>query len=74
MALPTTAGNCIYYAGSSSHKRDILNGNIIHVDHHYPWSKGGSTTRSNAALVYASANLRKGATVPVPIKRVAVAA
>ncbi len=54
--------------------RDILNGSIIHVDHHYPWSKGGSTTRSNAALVYASANLRKGATVPVQIKRVPVAA
>ncbi len=50
--------------------RDILNGDIIHVDHQYPWSKGGSTTQSNAALVYASANRKKGATVPVKIKRV----
>jgi len=56
--------------GKEINCRDILNGDIIHVDHQYPWSKGGSTTKSNAALVYASANRKKGATVPVKIKRV----
>ena len=56
--------------GKEINCRDILNGNILHVDHNYPWSKGGPTTKSNAALVYKGANLSKGASIPVPMKKV----
>ena len=56
--------------GKEINCRDILNGDIIHVDHNYPWSKGGSTTKSNAALVYKGANLSKGASIRVPMKKV----
>ena len=55
--------------GKEINCRDILNGDIIEVDHHYPWSKGGRTTKSNAALVYKTANRSKGASIPVAIKK-----
>ena len=40
--------------------RDIMNGQIIEVDHHFiPHSKGGKTIKENAALVYKEANRQK---------------
>jgi len=40
--------------------RDVMNGQIIEVDHHFiPHSKGGQTVKENAALVYKSANREK---------------
>ena len=56
-------------SGKEINCRDILNGSIIEVDHNYPWAKGGLTTKSNAALLYASENRKKSASVPVKIKR-----
>ena len=56
-------------SGKEINCRDILNGNIIHVDHNYPWAEGGFTTKSNAALLYASENRKKSATIPLKIKR-----
>ena len=56
-------------SGKEINCRDILNGSIIEVDHNYPWAKGGFTTKSNAALLYASENRKKSATIPLKIKR-----
>jgi len=41
--------------------RHIYDGSVTHIDHKDPWSKGGPTTVENAQLVFANANLRKGA-------------
>ena len=41
--------------------RHIYDGSVTHIDHKDPWSKGGQTTIENAQLVFANANLRKGA-------------
>ena len=43
--------------------RHILNGQVTHVDHHEPHRHGGETSLENARLVYAEANLEKGATL-----------
>ena len=40
---------------------DVCNGNLIHVDHRHPHSKGGLTNFDNAQLVLKKANLEKGA-------------
>ena len=39
--------------------KDILNGQVIEVDHKYPWSKGGKTVNENAALLYKDENRSK---------------
>ena len=39
----------------------ILDGDYAHMDHVVPYSKGGQTIPSNAALVHAECNLTKGA-------------
>ena len=57
-------------SGNLINCRDILNGSIIEVDHHYPWSKGGKTEEDNGALLYATANNAKGASLPVDIEEV----
>ena len=43
--------------------RDVMNGQIIEVDHEFPHSKGGLTIKENAALVYKSANREKSAQI-----------
>ena len=46
--------------GKKIHARDVMNGQIIEVDHYFiPHSKGGQTVKENAALVYKSANREK---------------
>ena len=46
--------------GKKINARDIMNGQIIEVDHHFiPHSKGGKTIKENAALVYKEANRQK---------------
>lgn len=39
-------------------------GNTMHHDHHYPWSKGGATSRRNLVLLCAKHNLRKSDRLP----------
>ena len=43
--------------------KDILNGQLIEVDHKYPWSKGGKTVEENAALLYKKENRSKSASI-----------
>ena len=43
--------------------KDILNGQVIEVDHKYPWSKGGKTVEENAALLYRDENRSKSASI-----------
>lgn len=46
--------------GKKIHARDVMNGQIIEVDHYFiPHSKGGQTVKENAALVYKAANKDK---------------
>ena len=44
---------------------NIMNGNITHVDHIIPHSKGGLTTLENAQLVFADENLIKSDDIPM---------
>ena len=53
-------GKCAL-TGESIDPRHIYDGTVTHIDHKDPWSKGGQTTEENAQLVFANANLRKGA-------------
>lgn len=43
---------------------DVCNGNVTHVDHYFPYTHGGETTLENARLVFKSANLSKGSSLP----------
>jgi len=53
-------GRCAL-TGEPIDARHIYDGSVTHIDHKDPWSKGGQTTVENAQLVFANANLRKGA-------------
>lgn len=53
-------GRCVL-TGEPIDARHIYDGSVTHIDHKDPWSKGGQTTVENAQLVFANANLRKGA-------------
>ena len=43
----------------------VMNGNVTHVDHIIPHSKGGLTTIKNARLVFADENLNKSDDIPI---------
>ena len=45
--------------GKTISQSDASDGNITHMDHIVPHSKGGKTIKENAQLVFASANLEK---------------
>ena len=45
--------------GNEIEPRHILDGQMTHVDHHFPHRHGGETTLENARLVYKEANLEK---------------
>jgi len=48
---------------STIDKNRIDDGNYVHLDHSMPFSKGGSSTKENAALTHAACNMSKGAKV-----------
>lgn len=45
--------------------RFIFDGNITHIDHKMPWSKGGGSGEDNGQLVFASANLAKSDSIQI---------
>lgn len=53
-------GKCTICAQTLDVNR-ILDGKYAHIDHIEPYSKGGATVKSNAALVHAECNLTKSA-------------
>ncbi|KAL3906808.1 MAG: hypothetical protein SGILL_009124 [Bacillariaceae sp.] len=56
-------GDCAICNESLDGER-ISDGKYAHIDHVDPFSKGGSSTLENAALVHAECNLNKGAKKP----------
>ncbi len=51
--------------GKEIEPRYILDGQMTHVDHHFPHRHGGETTLENARLVFKQANLEKGDTIEI---------
>jgi 5-methylcytosine-specific restriction endonuclease McrA len=47
--------------GQTIDPKRIQDGDYVHIDHIKPWSKGGSSTKGNAALTHATCNMSKGA-------------
>ncbi len=52
-------------SGEEISMEQVLDGNVTHIDHYEPHSKGGRTNIDNARLVFAEDNIRKSDSLPL---------
>ena len=63
VALFDNQGGLCAICGGTMDKTRLDDGSYVHVDHIHPFSKGGSTSLSNAALAHAACNQSKGSQI-----------
>lgn len=51
-------------SGKIIRMEQVFDGNVTHIDHFFPHSKGGTTTIDNARLVFAQDNTKKSDSIP----------